>query len=233
MRTLTERLKLTNARTIALIGAGGKTTLLWRLAGEARARGETTLVTTATHILRPAPGQCDRFVSPVDEDELRAALACGGLTCAGYPDANGKCTGLLPALFATGQAAADRVLYEADGAKRLPLKVHRADEPVLHPATDAVVLVLGLSALGRPVRETVHRWELCGALRERPDAAVTADDIVLLAREAIRAAGLTPVHTRIVLGQADTAPAAQAEAIARSLRADGWRVWALSPGKND
>lgn len=226
---LIDLLGLQHARTVALIGAGGKTTLLWLLANEARARGERVLVTTSTHIMQPDASQCDRFLSPLSAQELSHALACGGVTCAGYPNAAGKCTGLSPDLFAAAQLHADRIFYEADGAARLPLKLHRTDEPVLHPETDAVVILLGLSSFGRPVQEVVHRWTLSKTYASFPQRPVGDADLLALAREAAAAAGLGPARTRIILNQADT-PLLRAHAadLMRVLSDDGWSVWMLS-----
>ena len=51
----------------------------------------------------------------------------------------------------------DLVLIEADGSKCLPCKVPADHEPVLLPESDIVVAVLGLSALGRSLKECCFR----------------------------------------------------------------------------
>ena len=55
---LHEKLALHLSDTVAVIGAGGKTTALWRLAEERRDAGAPVLVTTSTHILIPADSVC-------------------------------------------------------------------------------------------------------------------------------------------------------------------------------
>lgn len=228
---LIDTLQLSDARTIALIGGGGKTTLMWRLAAEARALQKRVLVTTSTHIFPPADGQCDRFISPQSEEELLAALGQDGITCAAYPDQFGKCTGLPANLFFAAQKNTDLLLYEADGAKRLPLKVHRPKEPVLHTNTDVTLILVGLSAIGKPVRRTIHLWDRHDAFRSCPDRPVTADDIVLLINEAISAGGLRGAQTRIILSQADTVPNGVIRPLLERLRHDGRPVFALSPAR--
>lgn len=52
------------------------------------------------------------------------------------------------------------LLVEADGAARRPLKAHAAHEPVIPACANAVIAVMGLDALGRPLAEAVHRPEL-------------------------------------------------------------------------
>ncbi len=58
-----------------------------------------------------------------------------------------------------------RILVEADGSRRRPLKAPDADEPVFPAATDTVIAVAGLSGLGRPLsEETVFRPDRWSAL---------------------------------------------------------------------
>jgi probable selenium-dependent hydroxylase accessory protein YqeC len=56
---------------ISLVGAGGKTTLMFRMARELAAAGETVLTTTTTRIYRPEAAQSAHVVVA---DELSAAL---------------------------------------------------------------------------------------------------------------------------------------------------------------
>ena len=153
----------------ALIGGGGKTTLMYTMAEELRRRG-TVLVTTSTHIQRPE--QYPTLLT-ADAAAVTAALATHGVVCVAGETAEGKLCA--PALsFETLAVLADFVLVEADGAKRLPMKAHAPHEPV------------GADGFGHPIRQVCHRPEryaaLCGAAE---------DDIVTPAREArvLRAEG--------------------------------------------
>ena len=56
-------------------------------------------------------------------------------------------------------------LIEADGARHLPLKAPAEWEPVIPPSVDLVIVVVGLSALGKPLNpETVFRPEIFSQL---------------------------------------------------------------------
>ena len=112
----------------AVIGSGGKTSLLYELAEELRPCG-TVLLATTTHIMRPP-----QYPFAQTPEELAAALAAGGVACVGSLTPEGKLTA--PA-FDGWQQAADFVLVEADGSKRLPAKAHETWEPVLPPAGGA------------------------------------------------------------------------------------------------
>lgn len=53
-----------------------------------------------------------------------------------------------------------RILCEGDGSKRLPIKLPKDGEPVFFPKTDTVIGVIGLSCLGKPIKEMLFRYEL-------------------------------------------------------------------------
>ena len=56
------------------------------------------------------------------------------------------------------------VLIEADGARRLPLKVPAGHEPVIHPRTTHVLSVYGLDAVGAALKDVCFREELAEKL---------------------------------------------------------------------
>lgn len=138
----------------ALIGGGGKTTLLYALAEELRKKGRVILC-TSTHIL--VPEQYPLVTGGAEA--IRAALAAHGAVCAGTPDENGKLTAPAPS-FEELAALADYVLVEADGAKRLPLKAHAPHEPVVPANAQRVVLLVGADGFGKPISAVCHRPEL-------------------------------------------------------------------------
>ena len=161
----------------AVIGGGGKTSLLYRLASELRERG-MVLVATTTRILPPAhlPVRHDR------EGTLRA-LRANGIACAGTPAEGGK--------------LADYTLVEADGSKGLPLKAHAPHEPVIPPQSNQTILVLGAEGLGRTVAQAAHRPALYARLAGAEEGSVVTP---ALAARMLRAEGL---HDRVFVNQAD------------------------------
>lgn len=70
----------------ALIGGGGKTTLLYTLTEELRKKG-TVLLCTSTHTMRPTQYE---VLERVSEAEVSAALAAHGAVCVGEPVLRGK-----------------------------------------------------------------------------------------------------------------------------------------------
>lgn len=84
---------------------------------------------------------------------------------------------------------ADVLLIEADGAKRLPLKVPGEREPVIPEFAEMVIGVVGVDALGEPIQKTCHRPEkVADFLGKGMEEVVTEDDIVKIAvsAEALR-----------------------------------------------
>ena len=138
----------------AIIGGGGKTTLLYRLARELEERG-SVIVTTSTHIFKPT--------------DLPFALTAGkvsGILCVGMPCENGKLSAPQQS-FRELTALADYVLVEADGSAGRPLKAHAPHEPVIPACAVQTVCVVGADGFDRPIAEVCHRPEryaaICGA----------------------------------------------------------------------
>lgn len=151
----------------AVIGSGGKTTMLHKLAEELSQHG-TVIMSTSTH-MRPSE-QYPCLCSPTAE-EIAAQLnqpQTPRVVCVGTLTAEGKFTACeVP--FETLEQLADYVLVEADGSKMLPLKAHAAHEPVLPANTKRTVCVVGASGLNKPIRTVVHRPELfCRAVNATP-----------------------------------------------------------------
>lgn len=180
MKELRELLGVTRGVT-AVIGSGGKTSLLYRLAEELRPCG-TVLLATTTHIMRPP-----QYPFAETATQLRAALAAEGAACVGSYTPEGKLTA--PA-FDGWEQAADFVLVEADGSKRLPAKAHEAWEPVLPPQRRRTICVLGASAFGQPIRQAAHRPALFAQLAGVPwSAAITPE----MAARVIRREGFADI----------------------------------------
>ena len=150
---------------VAVVGAGGKTTLVYALAAEARASGLRVLVTTTTHMgtlgeatTGPVLVESESGGAAVGRDLARALAAHGRATVLGRRLRADKLEGLAPERVDALAGAADLVLVEADGARGRSLKAPAAHEPVIPSSTTLVVVVAALDALGAPLDEArVHR----------------------------------------------------------------------------
>jgi len=189
---------------IAIVGGGGKTSLMYSLAQAARAAGKRAAISTTTHI-RPPEGY------PQTGDDLAAAGQAweqGEIPCAALPGPDGRLVGPGGEALARLSARAEWLIVEADGSKGLPMKAPAAWEPMLPPLWDKLVAVAGLSALGQPLSRACHRPELAAALLGVAEDAIVTPELMaaLLLSPAGQMKGVADrSRFRILLNQADAA----------------------------
>ncbi len=206
-----------NGRGItAIIGSGGKSTLLRSLGLELMRGGSRVLLATSTHMF-PVPGVpwegAARRMTGVAW--RTASLHAPGCTCSQCTGPRGTIcqAGTLDA--ETGKLGApregwgelagrfDHVLVEADGSHRLPLKAHAHWEPVIPEGTERAIWVVGASGLDRPIAEVVHRPELfCDICACESAEPATAERVATVLAHEMQALGLE--DATVVLNQIDT-----------------------------
>ena len=201
----------------AIIGSGGKSTLLRTLGLELMRAGGRVLLCTTTHMfpvagvpwdgssrrLDAAPWRPEASHVPGCTCEACAGLARGSICQAGVLDPEtGKLSAPAEPLNELAQRF-DYVLAEADGSKRLPLKAHAPWEPVVPVGTTNVVWIVGASGFGRPINEAVHRPKLfCERCGCKPTDTATPERVAQALDAELRALDLNNAH--IVLNQVDT-----------------------------
>ena len=139
---------------IAVIGCGGKTTFIERLAHEWRHK--KVLVTPTTKMF---PMKGEDIVLRTRAEECLSHSAAKGIQCFGVlNETTGKLEALGQDLLETIVPHYDLVLLEADGSNGLPCKGWRSDEPVVPPFCTHTVGIVTTNALGRPAdSDTVLR----------------------------------------------------------------------------
>jgi probable selenium-dependent hydroxylase accessory protein YqeC len=177
-----------SASVISLVGGGGKTTAMFRLAHALKVRGKKVLVTTTTNIGVPEPGECDiaMLEGCTDLGQL-ATLPGGTIVCLGNGLLQGeicKVKSVEPAFIDELHASGwfDSILVEADGAKRKPIKAPADYEPVIPKSTTLVIGVIGLDALGKIVSEdNIHRCKLfCACTGKKPGELIDRESFIKL-----------------------------------------------------
>lgn len=177
----------------AVIGGGGKTTLLGKLGEELAAGGKRVLLCTTTKIL-PFPGlPCARTGAELEQLRREHRLLCAGTPVPGTEKLTAPEVpmGTLVEWF-------DYVLVEADGAARRPLKAHAPHEPVILAEANQTICVVGVSGFGQPIADAAHRPERYAALAGVPE---TAEATPQTEAAVLRAEGL---HTRVYVNQVET-----------------------------
>jgi molybdenum cofactor cytidylyltransferase len=148
---------------IALVGGGGKTSLLFALAKVLPGR---VVVTTTTRIFAAQMKLATAVLSQNNLHQLSQKLDEHRI-CLVIGEVQGdKAVGVTPAL--PGQLLArsdvDFVLVEADGSRMRPIKAPAPHEPVIPPETTLVVPVVGIDALNGRIEDVAHRPELVRAV---------------------------------------------------------------------
>ena len=162
---------------IAVVGSGGKTTLIHKLAKEYLDMGKRVFVTTSTHM-----GIEEDTLLSDDAEEIIRVLSEKGYVMAGVPEGI-KIHTLSRDTYEKVCAHADVVLVEADGSARRPVKFPNATEPVIYDNTDRIIIVCNLMAIGSTFKESAFRLELIKAqLGVTEDTRITAEHIQKLIR---------------------------------------------------
>jgi molybdenum cofactor cytidylyltransferase len=230
---------------VAIVGGGGKSSLLFALATLLPGR---TVLTTTTKIFA-SQTRLASSVCTLDDPNWEQALsrASGGALVVGEVE-DRHALGVpahIPARI-LARPDSDWVIVEADGSRRLPVKAPAEHEPVVPPETGTLVTVAGLDALSAPICQIAHRPERVCAVTGMDERATLSPDALgrLLASERGGGKGAPPGARKVILinkvesedGFAlarEVARSALAEAsvervVAGALRGDpssGWRAW--------
>lgn len=177
-----------SGHVISLVGAGGKTTLMYALAAYYAETGRTVVVTTTTHICKPEPYPPGY---PVVQSlrQLKERLKEYPVVVAGADAPGGKLK--MPDTMGISDyvKAADIVLVEADGAKHFPCKAPLETEPVIPDESSIVIGVAGVDTLGKPLSEACFRKEkMMELLHAGPSHRMSEKDLatVLLSENGTR-----------------------------------------------
>lgn len=167
IHSLLEALEGREAKVISVVGGGGKTSTLKRLAREFNALHREVIVTTTTRLAADEGLSFAHRVlthgMPVDEWVKSQAWPHCDVLLVGAEIGAGKLKGIrteevdwLHRLFPH-----KHVLVEADGSAKKPFKVPAEHEPVVPRSTELVIVIVGAWAFGLPVLpEYIHRAQL-------------------------------------------------------------------------
>ncbi|WP_160688130.1 selenium cofactor biosynthesis protein YqeC [Clostridium sp. C2-6-12] len=161
---------------ISFVGGGGKTSLIYELGKELSREGKKVIVTTTTRMFMPE----NKVILTGKREDIIRLLHSENMITAGMVDHEEKVKvqsnelkaestsynmernkikimGLPEEIAETLIDLADFVLVEADGSRRLPLKMPAEHEPVILKGSNMVVGVCGIDAIGKTIKETCHR----------------------------------------------------------------------------
>lgn len=155
---------------ISFVGGGGKTTSIYELGLELSKLGKKVIVTTTTHMEMPKKN----FVLTDKKSDLLNLLNVENMITVGQKciNINGnlnkdikeitieKIKGFSMEYTRNLIEYCDFLLIEADGAKKLPLKMPAEHEPVILKESNLVIGVCGIDSIGKSIKDICYRKEL-------------------------------------------------------------------------
>jgi molybdenum cofactor cytidylyltransferase len=184
-RHLADALGVKRDEVVALVGGGGKTTAMFRLAREIVEKGGCAITTTTTHIFAAQIALAPAHVLAAEATRERVAAALGAhrhvLVVEPTDPATNRAGGVSLERFGALRAWFPDacIVNEADGSRTRPFKAPAAHEPVIPAETTLVIPVVGADVLGKPLNDDhVHRPELVSALTGVPLGASITPEVV-------------------------------------------------------
>ena len=186
---------------ISLVGGGGKTTIMFYIGNFFANMGKRVIITTSTHIVKP-----EKFAEIKSAKELFNIAFDSGPVVVGI-DEGKKLSSLPLSELEKFKDYADIVLIEADGAKRLPIKIPREEnEPVIPACSDVCIVCMGIDAVGKSLKEKCFRYERAyDIFGWNGEHILTCEDAakILTSRKA-GLKGVGDVRTIFVINKADS-----------------------------
>ena len=152
-----EVMRLKEPCRVAMVGAGGKTSALWRLSDSFEGK---VVLTTSTHLSADQVVRADRNIyidsildlQTINWTELPRVTSITGPLVDGNR-LHGLTLNECDQIFESSRQHQFSVIVEADGARMLPLKAPAEHEPAIPPGVDVVIVVAGLTGLGQLLDE--------------------------------------------------------------------------------
>jgi len=210
MVSLKKALCLEKGGVVSFAGAGGKTSLMFKLAHELSSAGESVLTTTTTKIMMPSKDQSphvilsDSFEEIIDKAKILLKKHRHISAASQRSDSLfGKIAGFDPeTIDEIFKAGVFRwILVEADGASRRPLKAPAFYEPVIPDCSGWLIGIIGLKCIGKPLDERwVFRHKLYAEITGlKPEKAVTEESVAAALTDKKGIMKDCPSHTKKVV----------------------------------
>jgi molybdenum cofactor cytidylyltransferase len=169
--SLADRIGIGDHELVSIVGAGGKSTILFTLGRDLAAASGRVILTTTTKMA------ADQIIEPTcwsdDPTEVEKVLEPGRPLFVVTGEVPGKVTG--PTAEASDrlflETTADHLVVEADGARSMSIKAPADHEPVIPGLSTTVIVVAGVDAIGHPISEVAFRPNLVAKI-----AGIAEDD---------------------------------------------------------
>ena len=150
-----------NKNHVAIVGGGGKTTILHALGKQLHGR---TILTCTTKMGFDQNNSLPIHLKPDDETIGNSSI---GNPIMVWEEIEGqKAIGVDPAMCERWFTIVDNVIVEADGSRRLPFKAPAEFEPVIPSSSTLVISTIGADSLDQVISDCCHRPNLVADLAE-------------------------------------------------------------------
>ena len=185
---------------ISIVGGGEKPPTMFYIGRYFAKRGKKVVITTTTHIIKP-----EEYIEIDSAKELEKVEFKDEPVVIGK-DVGEKLSSLDIIEVRDFNKYADIVLVEADGAKRLPIKIPREGEPVIPENTDICIVCMGIDAVGKKISEKCFRYERAVKLFGWDENHVlsTEDAAKILTDERAEFKGVNNRKTLFIINKTDT-----------------------------
>ena len=165
-------------KLITLVGGGGKTTTIYKLADSLKSNN-SVLITTTTHMFHPHK-QVDHvyFKELPNVNYQNTAIALFDV----YNKEKDKVDGFSNDRIDRIKEShiVDYILNEGDGSRRKPLKCYGKHEPMIPMSSDIVIIILGADALNKPLsEEVVQRLNEFKEVTQILEGDLITDDVII------------------------------------------------------
>jgi molybdenum cofactor cytidylyltransferase len=207
---LAQALRIQHAPCLAIVGAGGKTTALFKLA---RQLHPPVIVTATTHLhVDQIPFADSHLIADIPDDLSALDANLHGVVLVTGSIEGDRTTGMnqdsIEQLHRITHQKEIPLLIEADGSRQHPIKAPAEHEPAIPGFVDMVIVVAGLSGIGKSLENKyIHRPEIFSRLSGLAlNARITPQGLTnFLTHPQGGLKGIPPNARRVVLlNQADT-----------------------------
>lgn len=169
MNNLSSIFDIKKGDVVSIVGSGGKTTLMFKLADELKDTYKV-LVTTSTKIYMPDKKYkiyttLENFINNHDEIENGIIVVAGG-----YNAESNKLIGINDDDSDILMKHFDIILIEADGSRGLPLKGWKEHEPVILKASDKTIGIITANTINKRIdSDFVYNYDEFNILTDYSD----------------------------------------------------------------
>jgi len=163
---------------ITLVGAGGKTTTIFKLADSLKSN-HSILITTTTHMFHPHKRVDQVYFKEIPNTKYQnTTIALFDIYDKEKDKVKGPSMDTIDSIKETHLV--DYILNEGDGSKRKPLKCYGKHEPMIPMSSDIVIIVIGADAVNKPLsEEVVHRLKTFKEVTEIQEDDIITDDVII------------------------------------------------------